>query len=303
MAMSERPRHGDAADVPGDPQLGRLYRESAREEPPAHLDAAILAAAHRKVDARPRSIGSSWARSWRLPVSIAAVVVLSVSVVTLMLEETDDELVPLRRKPDTVSQGVAPEKMSSPATPVEPAPPAAAPAAGSRIEAPSQAEGQRPDTTGPGERPPSVGSLPSTPAAEPVPAPAAAPDALAGVPPPSSERRIAPPQTPSAKDRLPQPAPSALRTPAAGPGEDRRQPALPARSGRAAAESAGTAAPRPTVALEKSALVTRFEDQPPDKWLEQITELRREGRSAEADELLAEFKKRFPDHPLPPALR
>lgn len=74
------------------------------------------------------------------------------------------------------------------------------------------------------------------------------------------------------------------------------------RSGRIA-ESAGAAAPHPKPVLQKSALALQLENQPPDKWLEKIVELRREGRGAEADELLAEFKKRFPDHPLPAALR
>lgn len=86
------------------------------------------------------------------------------------------------------------------------------------------------------------------------------------------------------------------------PGEARRQSAPVTRSGLAA-ESAGAATPRPKLALQKSALVTQFENQRPDQWLEKIVELRREGRGAEADELLAEFKKRFPDHPLPAALR
>ena len=37
--------------------------------------------------------------------------------------------------------------------------------------------------------------------------------------------------------------------------------------------------------------------------LERIAALRREGRSREADDLYAEFKRRFPDHRIPDALR
>ena len=35
-----------------DPRLERLYRDAGHEEPPAHLDAAILAAARREAGAR-----------------------------------------------------------------------------------------------------------------------------------------------------------------------------------------------------------------------------------------------------------
>lgn len=37
----------------------------------------------------------------------------------------------------------------------------------------------------------------------------------------------------------------------------------------------------------------------PEQWLTRIEALRKEGRQAEADALLAEFRQRFPDYPLP----
>jgi hypothetical protein len=52
-----------------------------------------------------------------------------------------------------------------------------------------------------------------------------------------------------------------------------------------------------------AALLKEFERQPPEKWLERIEALKREGRQAEADGMLAEFKRRFPTHPLPAGLR
>src|SRR5262249_34983837 len=45
-----------------------------------------------------------------------------------------------------------------------------------------------------------------------------------------------------------------------------------------------------------------YEDQPPEKWLERVDQLRRSGRDSEAREMLAEFRKRFPQHPVPAAL-
>ena len=50
-------------------------------------------------------------------------------------------------------------------------------------------------------------------------------------------------------------------------------------------------------------LVKAFERQPPEKWLERIEALKREGRHGEAEGMLAEFKRRFPTHPLPAGLR
>ena len=42
-------------------------------------------------------------------------------------------------------------------------------------------------------------------------------------------------------------------------------------------------------------------DQSPERWLERIAELRRAGRDDEADRLLAEFRRRFPDYRIPEA--
>jgi hypothetical protein len=42
-----------------------------------------------------------------------------------------------------------------------------------------------------------------------------------------------------------------------------------------------------------------FENEPPQKWLVRIEEFKRQGRAAEAEEMLSEFKRRFPGHPLP----
>jgi len=42
-----------------------------------------------------------------------------------------------------------------------------------------------------------------------------------------------------------------------------------------------------------------LEKEPPEKWLARIEELRRQGRAAEAEEMLSEFKRRFPKLPQP----
>jgi len=69
---------------PDNDQLGSRYRALGREEPPAELDASILAAS--RGAARSRSSR----RRWVLPASIAAVIVLSVSVTLQVRHERAD---------------------------------------------------------------------------------------------------------------------------------------------------------------------------------------------------------------------
>src|SRR5262245_51023381 len=88
--MALNARSSDTPDFPRDPLLDRLYAASAREEPPVTLDDAIRAAARREVHARPRPL-SARLRAWRTPVSIAALLVLSASLVMLMREEGADQ--------------------------------------------------------------------------------------------------------------------------------------------------------------------------------------------------------------------
>jgi hypothetical protein len=71
----------------------RLRVEDAGEQPPAHLDDAILAASRRAVSARPVPLGGSGFRRWRMPLAAAAVVVLATSVALLTLQEGEHERV------------------------------------------------------------------------------------------------------------------------------------------------------------------------------------------------------------------
>lgn len=66
----------------------RLRAEQAGDQPPAHLDAAILAASRRAVSSRPVIAGGpSGLRRWRGPLAAAAVVVLATSVVLVSVED------------------------------------------------------------------------------------------------------------------------------------------------------------------------------------------------------------------------
>ena len=83
----------DDRDTPVDEGLRALYRGLPAEAPPPALDAAILSASRQAVAVRPK-------RAWAVPVSLAAVLVLSVAV-TLRVEEERPQLepVPLAKAP------------------------------------------------------------------------------------------------------------------------------------------------------------------------------------------------------------
>ena len=90
--MSDRPDN----ELERDAALTAIYKAAAPDAPPPALDAAILAAARRAAGARPRSAGYSFMQKLRVPLSIAAVLVLSVSLVTLMREEAPELAAPPR---------------------------------------------------------------------------------------------------------------------------------------------------------------------------------------------------------------
>lgn len=283
-----------------DPRLDRLYREAGRDAPPAHLDAAILAAAHREAGSRPRPLSAAL-RRWRVPVSIAALVVVSVSLVTLVQEEGGDELAQ-----------VAPGKPMAPAPAPEQAPPAALPSPPPESSRPSTAaprvrpKAARPAPRGDGDagaqREPGTTadsarrdaesaasgagtSAGPTPAAKPLPQPFRVPPRL------EEQRAVTPQAAPAAEDRAERAPPAAIRrsappaaTDAAADKVESREglarPAVPAVSGRA-----------------KSPPWHGFEQEPPQKWLDRIAELRKQGEVEAADEMMAEFRRRFPGHP------
>jgi len=77
-------------NLPEDKQLSSLYKQAKQDMPPAHIDDAILAASKRKTS-RYSLPYAPFSNNWRIPASLAAVLVLSFGVVTLM----EDELSPV----------------------------------------------------------------------------------------------------------------------------------------------------------------------------------------------------------------
>lgn len=258
------------SDMENDAPLAAAYRAGAHETPPAHLDDAIRAAARRAAGAGPRRV--SRLRAWRVPVSLAAVLMLSVTVVLMVREEGGDRLEPapppVVATPQAAMERAVPEVVSPPASPATSAriPPAP------QRSAPSPATGGAPSGTA---LQPLAKAAPETEQAVSSPAPAAArEDAAAG------SRRESDTPRPMMRSA---PAPVAAD---AAPGSAARPAAAPA-----AAMSAAVPA--------QQALWQDLLNEPAEKWIQRIVEWRRAGRSADAEALTVEFRRRFPDQRLP----
>ncbi len=101
--------------------VGRAYRDACKREdelPPASIDDALRAAARRAVSAGPQPVSKNWLRRWTPPLAVAAVVVLSVSVVFVAVEERP-ELAPAPVQKITLAR-----QLEKPAASTANAPPA-----------------------------------------------------------------------------------------------------------------------------------------------------------------------------------
>jgi hypothetical protein len=118
---------------------------------------------------------------------------------------------------------------------------------------------------------------------------------------------VAPPEAESglARDARPE-TPEQARSPAAptesrskektlGAAASRQEQTAEAQKPEARADSA----PRPMAAPAARARMTEQAPESPERWLERIVQLRKEGRSEEAEKQLAEFRKRYPDYKVP----
>ncbi len=216
-----------------DEAVSRRYRELAREEPPAALDAAILAAASGVARPRARSL-------WPAAISIAAVLVLGIGISMRMLVE---------------EPGVETSMPRSSSSAEYPAPQAA--------EAPAEERAQPRLEDAPSKPLQKRAAPPSRAAAPPAPVPAPAQDAVA----------------PSTAGSAATPPPAA----------------------QAAAETTAEAAPRAKLRAEAPAAPMAARDERVAE-LERIARLRSEGRHAEADKALEEFRRAHPDYRIAEAM-
>ena len=250
-----------------DTKISRLYREASTGDPPAALDAAILAAALKQVAKRQRREGSQrhgrslWSR-WMVPVGAIATLVLGVSIALLVERERPGtsggtairQTPPLQQSwpPAPVTESVKPKAADS-----------AAPEAAARKEAPaSAAPAQAPALPAPALRP--AEPAPSTTEAFPA-------ENRAKVTAPSLAAPTAATESNVAGD-------SAIG------GAGAAAPAAPA--------AAGKLAPMRQQAIQRSA----------EDWLDEIRRLMSEGREQEAAEQLAQFRNVYPAYAVPESL-
>ena len=233
-----------------DDDISRRYRELPREEPPRHLDDAILAAARRAVHTRPAPlVVPSGRQRWYFPLAAAAIIVLAVAVTVHMEREQPSE-----------------ELMSSATTPA-----AAAPA----VE-PSAREMARNETAAPAEKPK-----------------------------PERRRKAESTDSRQLRDQAPvAPPPELQKAPEPAPPPTTAQDAV----GNVAQSASGvllerSEAPKAAQGARAATSLSAYAAQSPEQWLQGIADLRKQCRHEEADKELAEFRKRYPDYKIPPAMR
>ena len=263
MAVNGRENDG----VPSvDSRVATLYREVATEEPSARLDEAIAREARGTRPIAPPRAPSTPLLAWRLPLVSAAVAVVSASVVVLMLERGDHRGLGEDSKSQPAARGDAePQAKQEPGASSERQ-------VGDRPHtAPSRRVAGEPrstDTLEQSSRAAGNGAVNREPSDAPLP------------PPPAEAVAAAPPTSPA---------------PAAAAGEPHRSRAERAQvSARAHSKSEVEPA---------SALITELDKAPPERWIERIQMLRRDGRRDEADALVKEFTRRYGDGALPPRLK
>jgi hypothetical protein len=220
--------------------------------------------------------------------SLAAVVVVSVSVVLMMQQEGADRLESLTRPmpaeiaPRAVDAGSGNEAARSPAV--------------------EEAVPQRMPAPVPGPAPAAVRPGRAKTVAEPVPQPAAkqrddetasrALESRADRATTAVEADHAQGELEAKRERAPvTPAPSLLRS-------------APAQTAGEPVAGAGRGDPRAPVAAvvdapEKAALWRDLVGAPPEKWRQRIVELRRAGKAADAAAVVTEFRRRFPAERVP----
>lgn len=128
MAKHKSDNEHDA--VAGDTELGRSYRGASTELPAPALDSEILAAARRAVQTPPAH--RRFAKRWAVPLSVAAVVVLSVGVVLRVTQEgalPETTSVPAPTATPVAPQEYTAQEKYQPAAPNAPARQAPAPPA------------------------------------------------------------------------------------------------------------------------------------------------------------------------------
>jgi|SoiMethySBSTD1v2_1073268.scaffolds.fasta_scaffold1143602_1 hypothetical protein len=241
-----------------DPRVSRRYRELGLEEPARELDQAILAAAHRAADhAHAPLVAPAGRHRWYFAFGAAAILVLAVAItVQLDRQQLDPEALPA----------------------------ASAPAVSERKEGFSSEPGVLADQAGPQEARKKLAQAPAP----------AKPQAAENTAKPQAAEVARADRLEARQQQAPSVEPQNTQAPASSTAATPTQPEK--REQSAAAEAtlsrrAPAAAPAAAPEVLASAIAL-----PPERLLERIAELRKEGRHEEADKALAEFRQRYPDY-------
>lgn len=299
MTRSGNPREGV-----DEQRLAALYREASRAEPGPGLDRRILDAARAAVaaKARPRK---PWWKNLLVPVSVAAVAVLGVSLTLRVVDEEERQLRQERRAPPAAERA-APAKADAPVMAPAVPPPAAEPrhkAAGSGEEKrapakPAVERAAKPFPATPRAADEGDAAVPAPPPLEPitsrgVPAPAGAVGAMRAEP---EAKILAPPMIP-APAAAPMQAPERMKKQAQSRALETQREIGSGNSLRLREDRAAPAA------KDEAGSAVATDPATPEAWLSAIRELRASGYSVEAAQSLARFRQRYPDYPLPEDLK
>lgn len=288
-----------------EPAVRRAYQALGREEPPAWLERKVRDFARAEVSPNASLLSRTLAMRFGWPLAVTAVAVLSFSLAMVISDEPEmRELGALRdadrapaaalEKAPSEMDGEASRSRDEPAVDVVERRVPAESWAGTR-----QAAAPRAPQAGEGsER--AGANVALAPIEPPRTSPAQVSEAI-------RQERVEP-QTSAPALPAATPAPAAKPSPRfAGPSEstpaasDAASSAADAPDRARQATRAAEAAARPQ--LEASKRVERDDHGSPERWLEHVLELRRQGRDQEARESLDAFRKRYPEHPIPEALR
>jgi hypothetical protein len=289
MALNDRDPDDTTAESR---RIAGLYKAASAEQPPKSLDHVVMGHARRPSEASVHQ-RPPWLR-WRIPMAATAVVIVSASLVTLMLERGGEWMTERPRVSEMARSPTSATDVGGPS----PSPPTKETITEQREREP-EPDRQAPKRSGPALRPEAIPRTERTPGDAPItretdvlerarsadasvnqeaPQPAAKP-----VSPFATESRSAAPAEMSAPQAPPRAAAGALGKRALNTSKEKESAPGPQPAGL-------------------SALVADLEGQPPSRWFDRIVALRRHGRREEAEEVLAEFKRRYASEPIPAGL-
>lgn len=289
----------------GKADLSQLYADAPQVELPDHLDAAILAEAHRAVNARP---GAKPRRRWTIPLGLVASLFVVVMVGLQLPHMLKEAALPQLQKDERIAVAAMEKSMTD----------SALPAPAERMEYPLAAKPKAEFT-----RSEPVPMIAATATPEPsAPMVASPQDGKPAENATMGAGSVAAPAPPTAALPAPMPAPAiaAKRAELQERADVDNGMALSKEkksSGHAIGEVSGSpeqrapaAARRPVPQpdqLDRGIMQPATEEASdanvrPENWLIRIQQLKQQGKLEEARKELAAFKKRYPNYRVPEAL-